>query len=378
MTREFRPIAFYLPQFHRVPENDRWWGEGFTEWVNVKKAKPLFIGHHQPHIPAELGYYDLLSPATRVAQAKLAKEHGICGFCYYHYWFNGRRILERPFDEVFETGKPDFPFMLCWANENWTRTWDGRDKDVLLEQNYSEEDDRAHIRHLIKYFKDDRYIKVGGKPVIAIYKSFLLPNSENTISIFREEARKEGMELYICRVENHGHYGEKYMQGFDAAIDFQPFGGNFPSFHDHLEKRARKKLARRILNKFYTMIGQKKKEDRWNRNYYQRIDYNEFVDYSINKFTRQKKYKLYPGIFPGWDNSPRRGEDSLIFKNANPEAFRNWLENITKQFKPYSPEENFIFINAWNEWGEGNHLEPCEKWGRGYLEAVKDVINTQE
>src|SRR6476620_7799168 len=180
MITNIKPIAIHLPQFHPIPENDEWWGKGFTEWTNVTKAKPLFKGHYQPHLPADLGFYDLRLPEIREQQAQLAKEYGIYGFCYYHYWFNGRRLLERPFEEVFKSGKPDFPFMLCWANENWTRVWDGMNNEVLLAQNYSEEDDRAHIKTLIPYFKDSRYIKINRKPIIAIYRSSSLPNPKRT------------------------------------------------------------------------------------------------------------------------------------------------------------------------------------------------------
>src|SRR5665647_256742 len=198
---KIRPIAMYLPQFHPIPENDEWWGKGFTEWTNVAKAKPLFKGHYQPHLPADLGFYDLRLEESRIAQAEMAKVNGIYGFCYYHYWFNGKRILERPFQEIFETGKPDFPFMLCWANENWTRTWDGGNHHILLEQKHSPEDDRNHIKALIPYFKDSRYIRVDNKPVFSVYRASLFPDISNTIRIWREEAEKEGLELYICCFE---------------------------------------------------------------------------------------------------------------------------------------------------------------------------------
>ncbi len=221
---KIRPIAFYLPQYHPIPENDLWWGNGFTEWTNVVKAKPFFNGHYQPHVPGELGYYDLRLPEVRQRQADLARENGIYGFCYYHYWFNGRRILERPFQEVFESGKPDFPFMLCWANENWTRVWDGDEKEILLKQEYDLEDDRRHIQSLIPYFKDPRYIRIQNKPVFAVYKSSLLPLPAKTIEIWREEAANAGLDLYVCRVDSFGIEGAEYMKaGFDAAIEFQPF-----------------------------------------------------------------------------------------------------------------------------------------------------------
>lgn len=199
-----RAIAFYLPQYHPVPENDEWWGKGFTEWRNVSKARPLFPGHYQPHLPADLGFYDLRLPEVREAQAELARAHGISGFVYYHYWFNGRRILERPFNEVLQSGKPDFPFCLCWANENWTRIWDGGDKHILLEQKYSAQDDLAHIQSLIPAFRDERYIRVNGKPLFLVYRAELIPDPVRTAAIWREAAIKAGVgDLYLARVESY-------------------------------------------------------------------------------------------------------------------------------------------------------------------------------
>lgn len=236
--KSIRPIAFYLPQYHPIPENDEWWGKGFTEWTNVTKAKPLFDGHYQPHLPADLGFYDLRLEETRIAQANLARQYGIYGFCYYHYWFNGRRILERPFQEVLERGKPDFPFMLCWANENWTRVWDGGEKNILLEQKYSEQDDIDHIRSLIPAFKDTRYIKVDGKPVFVVYKSTLIPDIINTIKRWRNEAAMEGLELYLCRMDSFGDYGNNYLaDGFDAAINFEPFSRRLDEFRREVFKK---------------------------------------------------------------------------------------------------------------------------------------------
>ena len=186
-------LAFYLPQFHPIPENDQWWGKGFTEWSNVSKAKPLFQGHYQPHLPADLGFYDLRLPETRAAQAEMAREHGIDGFCYYHYWFNGRRILERPIREILAAGEPKFPFCVCWANENWTRRWDGRDAEVLLEQRYSVQDDIAHIRSLIPMFEDARYIRVDGKPLFLVYRSTAIPDARATTDRWRREAERAGL-----------------------------------------------------------------------------------------------------------------------------------------------------------------------------------------
>src|SRR5581483_10679407 len=219
-----RAIAFYLPQYHPIPENDAWWGPGFTEWTNVARARPLFRGHYQPHLPADLGFYDLRLPEARAAQAALAREYGIHGFCYYHYWFQGRRLLDRPFQEVLSSGTPDFPFCLCWANEEWTRAWDGRSGQVLIEQHYSEEDDRRHLRWLAQAFADRRYIRVCGKPLFAVYRASKLPDAPRTIATWREEAQRLGIgELFVCRVESFSsERGDPRALGFDAAIEFQP------------------------------------------------------------------------------------------------------------------------------------------------------------
>jgi lipopolysaccharide biosynthesis protein len=367
-----RPIAFYLPQFHPVKENDEWWGKGFTEWTNVSKAKPLFPGHYQPHLPADLGFYDLRVPETREEQAKLAKAHGIYGFCYYHYWFNGRRILERPFQEVLDSGKPDFPFMLCWANENWTRIWDGGENQILLEQKYSEQDDINHIRSLIPAFRDPRYIKVEGRPVFAIYRSSRIPSVETTIRTWRNELQKEGIDIYICRVESFSESGPEYMKaGFDAAIEFQPFS---EKLYDYLGKAWRKKMKtmdplKKLLRKFKSGV----EKENESKAFWSMPEYDTYVEY-LTQSPLTTGYNLYPGITPMWDNTARRKENVFLFKNNGPAAYEKWLQYLTLNFKPYSKEENFIFINAWNEWAEGNHLEPCAKWGRSYLEITRKVL----
>jgi len=227
---EPKPIAIVLPQFHPIPENNKWWGEGFTEWTNVVKGRPRFRTHYQPHLPKHLGYYDLRLPEAREAQARLAKKYGVYGFCYYHYWFNGRRILEKPVDSILELGKPDFPFMLCWANENWSRNWDGGFDDVLLEQHYTAEDFVNHARHLVKYFVDPRYIRIEGKPVFAIYRDQIIPDLEVGLAAFREELLKHKIEVFLCRFESF--FGnedgfQKTFTFFDAGIEFQPHSRQF-------------------------------------------------------------------------------------------------------------------------------------------------------
>lgn len=369
-----RPIAFYLPQFHPIPENDEWWGKGFTEWTNVAKAKPLFEGHYQPHLPADLGFYDLRLEDTRIAQAELAKKYGIYGFCYYHYWFNGKRILERPFQEVLQSGKPDLPFMLCWANENWTRIWNGSKNNILLEQKYSEQDDIDHIRSLIPAFKDSRYITVDGKPVFAVYKSTNIPDIKATIKRWRNESEKEGIELYLCRMDSFGECGADYLKdGFDAAIDFEPFGNKSEAyFQQLLENKLHSKLSPWYI---YYKLASKKKRTELFLDLRNKADYNNYVNFV--KQCSHPNYKCFPGITPMWDNSARKKENYFLFKNATPAKYKEWLENEVGKFKPYSKEENFIFINAWNEWAEGNHLEPCKKWGLQYLEVTKEVIESE-
>jgi len=362
--KNIRPIAIYLPQFHPIPENDEWWGKGFTEWRNVVKAKPQFKNHYQPHLPADLGFYDLRLEESRMAQEEMAKAYGIHGFCYYHYWFNGRRILEKPLDKKLNNPKEDLPFMLCWANENWTRAWDGGESKVLLKQNYNREDDIKHINSLIPYFKDERYIKVQGKPVFIIYKDFAFPDIRSTLSTFRNEASKQGMELYLCRFDRTITLPESPNElGFDAAFEFQPLTRAYLLYKKNkfLNIKSYLNYAKRFgLNIQFSQNN--------------RFDYRKIID--IDLALPQKKYKCYPGVSPGWDNSSRRPIGrAFIFENSTPELFLYWLIRKLQDFKPYSDDENFLMINAWNEWAEGNHMEPCEKWGFQYLEALKKGLS---
>ncbi|GAB3531506.1 glycoside hydrolase family 99-like domain-containing protein [Pontibacter brevis] len=350
-----RAIAIHLPQFHPIPENNEWWGTGFTEWTNVAKAKPLFKNHYQPHVPSDLGFYDLRLPEARQAQADLAKQYGIYGFCYYHYWFHGKRLLERPVDEIVSSGKPDFPFMLCWANGSWTRTWDGND-NILIEQKYSIEDDENHIDYLLKFFSDPHYIKVEGKPVFAICRTETMPFPDKTAQLWKQKTKEAGFpDLYLIRMEmfEAGYPAEKI--GFDAAAEFQPDWRNFPS-----RKRS-------FLTKLRLILGIN--NDPFN--YHSIFNYDEIVDKMLQK--KKVDYKLFPGVTPGWDNTPRKKKGAIIFQNSTPGVYKRWLKTVINNFQPYSGEENFIFINAWNEWAEGNHLEPCHKWGREYLQATLDA-----
>jgi hypothetical protein len=352
---KIRTIAIHLPQFHPTPQNDQWWGKGFTEWTNVSKVKPLFKGHYQPHLPTDLGYYDLRLAETRAEQAKLAKEYGIEGFCYYHYWFNGQRILNEPLDRLLASGEPDFPFMYCWANENWTRRWDGLDQEVLMQQNYGETDDIDHITWLCKnVFCDKRYITIDGAPVFALYKANLLPDVKKTLITWRAEAAKLGFsKIYILGVQSSGaNYINPDELGFDAAMEFQP----------DWEQLQKTDLWSRFKYKFRLNIGQPVV-----------FDYKAIVDKMLAR--KAPNYKQYPCITPSWDNSARKRHNAIILHESSPKIYGYWLKEILRKFKPFSKDENLLFINAWNEWAEGNHLEPDRKWGRGYLEETKKALD---
>ncbi|HEU4717843.1 MAG TPA: glycoside hydrolase family 99-like domain-containing protein [Bacteroidia bacterium] len=351
---KLRPIAIYLPQFHPFAENDEWWGKGFTEWTNVTKTVPRFKGHYQPHLPADMGFYDLRVHQALISQAELAKQYGIYGFCFYHYWFNGKRLLERPLEDMLAKGTPDFPFCLCWANENWTRRWDGLEQEVLMKQDYSEEDDRRHINFLARYFRDPRYIRVDGKPVFIVYRPKLFPDIRRTAETWREECRKNGVgEIYLMYMQSFSDRRDPAELGFDAAVEFQPDFSFLPQ-----PVRPQRSLWSRLA-------GAKATGD------------NIFLYKDVVREMLRKPavaFKRYPGIFPSWDNSPRRSTGATIIHDSTPGEYGKWLRHIIAGFKPYSVDENFIFINAWNEWAEGNHLEPCRKWGRAYLEETQKAL----
>lgn len=362
-----RLIAFYLPQFYPTPYNDKWWGKGFTEWTNVVQGRPHFEGHYQPHLPADLGFYDLRLAETREAQADLARQYGIHGFCYYHYWFNGTRILERPLDEVLASGKPDLPFCICWANENWSRTWKGQKNKLLMEQHYSREDDMAHIRHLLPTLSDERYIKVDGKPLVLIYRTELLPDPRATAEIWRSEAEKMGLRgLYLVSIESNyvAEVTSPSAAGFDASIRFQP---NFVAFVE--SSSFRKSIGKTIREKFpklYHAIKdvESSKED----NLY---GYEDIYQAWKNSPPRQERH--FECVTPMWDNSARRYRGASIVTGSTPKLYEQWLREAVKRSTPDSNNHKTVFINAWNEWAEGCHLEPCQKWEHQYLEATKRV-----
>jgi GT2 family glycosyltransferase len=343
-----RLLAFYLPQFHPIPENDRWWGKGFTEWTNVTRAKPNFPGHEQPHLPADLGFYDLRVAETRQAQADLARQYGVYGFCYYYYWFGGKRLLHRPLDEVLASGEPDFPFCICWANENWSRRWDGRDSDVLIAQEHSDADDLAFIGQLEPLLRDPRYIRIHGRPLMLVYRIGLLPDAARTAAIWRDYCRKSGIgELFLANVQSFGSFDDPTAFGFDAAVEFPPH-----------ERAVLLEPQPQMRNPAFKGLV---------------FDYPA----TAARFMQRPlpRHPFFRTAMPSWDNTARRQNTSDIFVNSTPEDYGRWLSYLVEQARQVNaPGERIVFINAWNEWAEGNHLEPDQRHGHGYLEATRRAL----
>jgi len=352
MSNKTRAIAFYLPQFHPIPENDEWWGKGFTEWTNTAKAKPLYRDHYQPHVPADLGFYDLRLPEARIAQADMAREYGIEGFCYYHYWFAGKRLIERPFNEVVESGEPDFPFCLCWANQTWTGIWHGAPNRILIEQTYpGKKDYEAHFNSLLSAFQDSRYMTVEGKPIFLIYGPTELPDAKEFSDYWRELAVKAGLPgLFLIGI-NHNDKWQPEPDGFDASMlqKLPPKTKNIP--------------LRYLLRKL----------DQLRKGYNLTIyDYKEIMHSFLRK--EKAKHLEYPCVIPNWDNTPRSTLNGLVLHNSTPELFRQVLKQAITKVADEQPEERLIFIKSWNEWAEGNYLEPDLKFGKAYLDVVKEEL----
>jgi GT2 family glycosyltransferase/glycosyltransferase involved in cell wall biosynthesis len=354
-ARQVRAIAFYLPQYHPVPENNLWWGEGFTEWTNVARAKPLFRGHDQPKLPADLGYYDLRNPETQEAQAALARRFGVHGFCYYYYWFDGKKLLNRPIEQMLESGKPDFPFCVCWANENWSRNWDGQNKHVLLAQSYSPESNRALIHEFIRMMRDPRYIRHEGKPVLIVYRIRLIPDWLETASMWREECRRAGIgDIHLCAVR----CGAEPLDGMPADFGLDAFV-MFPP-HESFGADKRRVVAD-LLKDFRGQI----------------YGYDEAVDADLKRFDNAYPWPVHRGVMLDWDNTARRNVEARIFTGASPARFRRWLAGVVEQEGRHNPgDQSLLFINAWNEWAEGTTLEPSQRFGRGYLAAVKSALGS--
>lgn len=381
-------LALYLPQFHPIPENDNWWGKGFTEWTNVGNAKPLFRGHYQPRVPSDLGYYDLRLPEVREEQAAMAKEVGVSAFCYYHYWFgNGKRLLERPFNEVLASGKPDFPFCLCWANHSWSnKTWKKgasfSSDSMLMEQKYpGVEDYINHFNTLLPAFKDKRYFQIDGKPVFVIYDTLCFPDVKLFIETWRSLAQKNGLNgihfvgmvpatLSVVtnpdgtktkQIPNLKSSADLYKRvlsyGFDAVNSFGKSRGEMLSKGVYLD------LFKKVLMK---ITG---------GNIANTYEYSKVVK---NFFPPEDKWEnVYPTVLPQWDRSPRIGKAEGIYINSTPDAFKRHLQDAVEMVQEKSDEHRVIFLKSWNEWAEGNYVEPDLKYGHGFLDAMKEVLKNE-
>ena len=353
-----RILSFYLPQYYPTKENDEWWQKGFTEWLNVGRAKPLFRGHYQPKVPTELGYYDLRIPEVREEQATLAMEAGIEGFCYWHYWFNGKRLLDRVFTEVVESGKPDYPFCLCWANHSWYRkSWDPTKPNVMLiEQTYpGVEDYSNHFYALLKAFKDKRYIKVEGKPVFGLFRPLDILNFDLFIKTWNELAQKEGLP---------GFYFFGFTFEESQIEDIKKLGVDSIVF-DYMLSAYRKRengLFKKIKRKLRQYLGLANV-----------FPYRDYIDILLKQFNNDKTVK--PCIIPNYDHSPRSGNKFVIIHDSNPKDWGYLCKSVINRIQDREQQDNFLFIKAWNEWGEGNYMEPDLKYGRGYIDELKKALS---
>ena len=361
-------IAFYLPQFYSFPENDKWWGKGFTEWTNTRKAIAQFKGHYQPRVPFNKNYYNLTEKKNIEWQVKLAKENGVYGFCFYHYWFKGgKQLLEKPVELFLNNADLDIPFCLSWANEPWTRSWDGANKAVIMPQEYGEESEwKQHFEYLLPYFKDKRYLRIDGKPVFVFYRPEIFPELDKMIRFWNTLAKNSGFEgltwmiqgpQWCADVSNDSElidYKIMYEPGFTGNISDKDVGFSF------------------LMSRYFTKIRRKLDP----HNNINKMSYRAYAKNIINRIPPSEKY--IPGFFPDWDNTARRGSDANVFLGSTPDVFReNLIKLIERTKEDY--KKDIIFINAWNEWAEGCYLEPDEKFGDGYLRAIKDaLIETDE
>jgi glycosyltransferase involved in cell wall biosynthesis len=350
LVKPVKLICFYLPQFHEIEENNLWWGTGFTEWTNVVPSRPNFAGHYQPHIPGDLGYYNLLDAGVQEKQVNLAKIYGVEGFCFYFYWFGGKRLLEAPVLNFLENKALDLPFCLCWANENWSRRWDGLDGEILIQQSHSPSDDIEFIKYLSKYLEDDRYIRINGKPLILVYRPRLLPSAKDTSTRWRKWCRENGIgEIYLAYTQSFENDDPKIF-GFDAAIEFPPNNSSPPNITTEIMPISEQGFSGTVY------------------------DWNIFPERSERYI--EPDYTLFRSVCPGWDNTARRGRNGTIFINNSPTGFKRWLKNAivhTVKAKK-NKDERLVFVNAWNEWAEGAHLEPDQKSGYAYLQATREAM----
>lgn len=338
-------VAFYLPQFHTIPENDEWWGEGFTEWTHVRRSIPRFTSHKQPRLPLGGDFYDLREPAAMERQVRMAKDAGLRGFCFYYYWFNGKRLLEKPLDMFLGHPEWNFDFSICWANENWTRRWDGNEQDVLMGQQHSADDDIAFLDDASRYLIDERYIRVDGRPLLIIYRPSLFPDIRSTVRRWRTHFRNRyGQDLYIAMTQTFGHSDPRLFD-MDAAIEFPPHN-----------------LAVKDIGQYLDVAG-------FNGRIFETLSL-------INRKPAQPPYTLYRGLMLNWDNTPRKGKNGIVYLGNTPGRFATWLDRSISATLAAGHPEGLVFINAWNEWGEGTCLEPDNNNGYAYLNTVRRLLRS--
>ena len=350
-------IAFFLPQFHPIPENDRWWGKGFTDWTNVTRGRPQFEGHYQPRLPGDLGFYDLRIPEVRKAQADLARANGIHGFCYHYYWFDRKRLLHRPLDDLLETGQPDFPFCICWANEAWSRRWDGAEHEILVAQEYHEGFAKRFAEDVAPILRDRRYIRIQDRPLLIIYRLDQIPDPKHAALTMRSVFREHGLgEIFLAAVECFG-LKDPIQFGFDAGIEFPPHNPTLTECDTNMPELA--ETGKTLDPEFQGILR----------------DYRECA--RTRSIRPDLSYPRFPGVMPSWDNTARAGRRALIYHHASPQVYQEWLTRVLKsaagQSAPYPP---LVFINAWNEWAEGAHLEPDQIYGMRYLQATAEALES--
>lgn len=365
-----KTIAFYLPQFHRTPENDKWWGEGFTEWTNMKKAKPLFDGHYQPRIPLNNNYYDLSDVNNIRWQAKIAKEHGVYGFCLYHYWFNGKLLLEKPIHLLRDNKDIDINYCLCWANENWNNGWVSDKANILIEHDFNNREDwKKHIDYFIEFFKDDRYIFIDGKPMLIIYYPNLIGPLQEMLNFWNEEAKKVGFKGITFVFQHPYFYYDKSSNKslFDYGIEFEPTFSRQVCYGNNSGKQNLKiKISTFLQKKLHLYIHLRKKK-------LVKYDYDKIWNQILNH--KPDDY-MFPGAFVDWDNTPRKGKRGSLMVGASPEKFKEYFRQTVRRAKNVY-HKDFIFIFAWNEWAEGGYLEPDEKYKYAYLNAIYEVLKEE-
>lgn len=365
-------IAFYLPQFHAIPENDRWWGEGFTEWTNVKAARPLFPGHRQPRAPLGGDYYNLLDDSVKLRQVELAKQYGIYGFCYYHYWFGGKLLLEKPMEQMLANPEIDLPFCVSWANEPWTGAWAGK-KQTLIPQSYGDRTEwEKHFEYLLPFFRDERYIKTEGCPLFVIYRPAVISCLGEMLDCWDELARRSGFPgmafAYQSRWDSSAPGREENRKKFRYAIEYQPSFG-FEDLHSgqHRLLRAAKNRVSLIMERTLGVSLNNLSHGQLTGN---REDYGRVWEAILSAGPEDEK--SVPGAFVQWDNTPRYGENGRVFTGSSPERFERYLRRQLRRAEEVYGSE-FLFLNAWNEWAEGNYLEADTDYGYGWLEAVKNA-----